>query len=277
MTLVRLFPQIGSRAARIARAIALPALIALPAAGGANAAAFTVTSALDPGNGVCDATCTLREAIAAANANGSAVTDSINFNLAGTGPFAILVNGSALPTITTPVAISGAGEAIIGRPGIQVDGAALASGNGLAFGATADGSAVYHFDPDGNFIELMLRLASQGKLIRVVEDHTASPTYAPFLAARTADLVEREAAGILHIGGGTPTSWFDYARLIFRVAGIEAALTATTEREYRTAARRPKYSALSNAKMESLGLKPMPPLEQAVRDYFSVRNRVSAM
>src|SRR5215475_7340300 len=35
----------------------------------------------------------------------------------------------------------------------------------------------------GNFVELMLRLASSGKPIRVVEDHFASPTYAPMLAS----------------------------------------------------------------------------------------------
>ncbi|MGH9592987.1 MAG: dTDP-4-dehydrorhamnose reductase, partial [Bryobacteraceae bacterium] len=68
----------------------------------------------------------------------------------------------------------------------------------------------------GNFVELMLRMAAQGKPIRVVEDHVASPTYAPLLAARTADLVERGVHGIVHIGGGTPISWFDWAANIFK-------------------------------------------------------------
>src|SRR5690348_5745844 len=40
----------------------------------------------------------------------------------------------------------------------------------------------------GNFPELMLRLARQKKPIRVVEDHVASPTYAPLLAARAIDI-----------------------------------------------------------------------------------------
>ena len=122
----------------------------------------------------------------------------------------------------------------------------------------------------------MLRLAAQGNPIRVVEDQTASPTYAPYLAERTADLVAREIAGIFHIGGGTPISWFEYARMIFRLAGVDASLTPTSEREYRTAARRPKYSALSNAKMESLGLPPMPRLENALQDYLAARSRAPA-
>src|SRR6202167_1006558 len=63
----------------------------------------------------------------------------------------------------------------------------------------------------GNFVETMLRLATKGQPIRVVEDHVASPTFAPALAARTADLVERGAHGTYHLGGGVPISWYDWA------------------------------------------------------------------
>jgi len=130
--------------------------------------------------------------------------------------------------------------------------------------------------PRGNFIELMLRLGQGGSPIRVVEDHVASPTYAPALAQRTADLVEAGIRGVIHVGGGTPISWYDYARLIFKEAGMQPQLRPTSEREYRTAARRPKYSALSNQLMESKGLAPMPPLEHAVRSYLSLRARMQA-
>ena len=128
----------------------------------------------------------------------------------------------------------------------------------------------------GNFVELMLRLARSGQPIRVVEDHVASPTYAPWLAARTIDLVERGHTGIIHVGGGTPISWYRYAQAIFAAALPEQAveLHATSEREYRTSARRPKFSALSNVRMESLGLDPMPPLEDALRLYFAAREKL---
>lgn len=125
----------------------------------------------------------------------------------------------------------------------------------------------------GNFVELMLRLAASGQPIRVVEDHVASPTFAPALAARTIDLVEREQAGVFHVGGGMPISWFQFARMIFEVAGLQPMLLATNEREYRTTARRPRYSALSNAKMERIGLAPMPPLRKALEMYFEARKR----
>jgi dTDP-4-dehydrorhamnose reductase len=123
----------------------------------------------------------------------------------------------------------------------------------------------------GNFPELMLRLAREGKPIRVVEDHVASPTYAPALAGRAIDVLEAGHSGIFHIGGGQPISWFAYAALIFEKAEIKADLCPTNEREYRTAARRPKYSALDNARMRECGIAAMPPLAEAVADYLASR------
>ena len=127
----------------------------------------------------------------------------------------------------------------------------------------------------GNFPELMLRLAREGKPIRVVEDHIASPTYAPMLASRSIDLLEQDLEGIFHVGGGQPISWFEFAKLIFEKAGLTANLTPTNEREYRTTANRPKYSALENARLRAHGIAPMPALVNAVAEYFSARNQLT--
>ena len=128
----------------------------------------------------------------------------------------------------------------------------------------------------GNFLELMLRLAASPNPIRVVEDHVASPTYAPALAARTADLVDRKASGVFHVGGGTPVSWYDFAAMIFDCAGVSPSLRRTNEREYRTAARRPKFSALENARLAKVGIAPMPPLREAVNDYLAKTGRLTS-
>ena len=128
----------------------------------------------------------------------------------------------------------------------------------------------------GNFVELMLRLAHANQPIRAVEDHVGTPTFAPALAARTIDLVERNASGIFHIGGGTPISWFDWAKMIFQKTNLNPRLTATTARSYRTPARRPKFTALSNAKMEAQGIAKMPPLDQALEQYLESRKETPA-
>jgi dTDP-4-dehydrorhamnose reductase len=127
----------------------------------------------------------------------------------------------------------------------------------------------------GNFVEVMLRLGKSGQPIRVIADYVASPTFAPLLAARTIDLVERGHTGLFHIGGGSPVTWFQFARTIFEVAGLHPQLQPTDEREYRTVARRPRYSALSNGKMERAGLEPMPSMRETVEAYFTQRQRLA--
>ena len=88
-------------------ACALLALTVLLHAGAAHAATFTVTKTADTNDGNCNADCSLREAIAAANANGGA--DTVAFNIptsdpgynGGTGVFTITVS-SLLPALTNP-------------------------------------------------------------------------------------------------------------------------------------------------------------------------------
>lgn len=128
----------------------------------------------------------------------------------------------------------------------------------------------------GNFVETMLRLAAKQQPVRVLDDHVASPTYAPILAARSVDMIDRGLAGLFHVGGGQAISWFDYAAMIFRLAGLHPELKPTNAREFRTEARRPQYSALSNAKMERTGIDPFPPLETAVAMYLQARAALNA-
>lgn len=132
------------------------------------------------------------------------------------------------------------------------------------------------FTPRGNFVELMLRLARDGKPIRVVQDHFASPSYAPAIATRTLQAVRKSLTGVYHLGGGEPISWYNYAKLIFECAGLNPDLSPTTAQEYRTAARRPRFSALSNHKSETAGVIAMPPLRQAVTDYLAQRTHAIA-
>lgn len=70
----------------------------------ATAASFVVTSTADTSGSSCGATCTLRQAITAANA--TATADVIRFVIPGEGPLRIIA-ASNLPTITQPLTIDG--------------------------------------------------------------------------------------------------------------------------------------------------------------------------
>ena len=114
----------------------------------------------------------------------------------------------------------------------------------------------------------MLRLAHSGSPIRVVEDHVASPTYAPALADRTARLIEQGAVGLFHIGGGEAISWYKYAASDLRFpAGVRPELVPTNEREYRTAAlpsENTRHSPVPS--WRAAGIPPIPSLRESSRD-----------
>src|SRR5207244_10882356 len=91
------------------------------------AATFTVNTADDHDDGVCNAAdCTLREAINAANAG-----DTISFNIPGAGVHTINLT-SGLPILNKTVTIDGATQPGFSRtPLIELNGGGAGSVNGL--------------------------------------------------------------------------------------------------------------------------------------------------
>ncbi|MDA1312618.1 MAG: dTDP-4-dehydrorhamnose reductase [Acidobacteria bacterium] len=127
----------------------------------------------------------------------------------------------------------------------------------------------------GNFPELILRKAREGSPLNVVEDFFVAPTYAPALAARVIDALEKKIPfGLYHIGGGVSISWYHWALKILDQTGLRAKIQPTNHREYKTPARRPRYAGLSNAKIEAAGISPMPSLDDAVTEYLRRREKV---
>ncbi|TAL75658.1 MAG: NAD(P)-dependent oxidoreductase [Burkholderiaceae bacterium] len=112
----------------------------------------------------------------------------------------------------------------------------------------------------GNFVKTMLRLAAQGKAIHVVDDQIGSPTYAGDLADAIIQLSQRPdvPGGIYHYSGATALSWHGFAQRIFQAAGLTPALVPITSAQYPSIAARPKYSALSCAKIRQYGIHAKP-------------------
>jgi dTDP-4-dehydrorhamnose reductase len=112
-----------------------------------------------------------------------------------------------------------------------------------------------------NFIAAMLRLGRSRDALSVVADQLGGPTPADALAVaclRLAKTLETEPdiAGIYHLSGAPDTSWADFARAIFEVAGIACTVTDIATAEYPTAAVRPLNSRLDCARLETiLGIK----------------------
>lgn len=123
----------------------------------------------------------------------------------------------------------------------------------------------------GNFVETMLRLAREGKPIRVVDDQRCTPTYTVDLAEATKVLIERGATGLVHVTSGGECTWYEFAQEIFRLAGLKPDLAPITSAEFGAAARRPARSVLSNAKAHALGVPPLRHWSGALAAYLAAR------
>jgi dTDP-4-dehydrorhamnose reductase len=97
----------------------------------------------------------------------------------------------------------------------------------------------------GNFVETMLRVARQGKPLRVVNDQHCTPSYTADVAAAAIALIATDKYGLYHVTNSGATTWHDLAKAAFELAGVKADLAAIPTSDYPTAARRPGYSVLS--------------------------------
>jgi dTDP-4-dehydrorhamnose reductase len=127
-----------------------------------------------------------------------------------------------------------------------------------------------------NFVETMLRLAGQGKPLRVVADQTCTPSYTADVASATAALLRTGRYGLYHVTNTGSCSWHEFARTIFELARVPADLAPTTSREYGAPARRPAYSVLATSSYSTLGLPPLRPWHEALAVYLQERLQRSA-
>ncbi|MFN4260469.1 MAG: dTDP-4-dehydrorhamnose reductase [Gemmataceae bacterium] len=123
----------------------------------------------------------------------------------------------------------------------------------------------------GNFVETMLRLAGQGKPLRVVADQLCTPSYTVDVAAATAALINAQRYGLFHLTNSGSCSWYELARTIFELSNMTADLTPIPSQEYAAPARRPAYSVLANTAYQTLGLPPLRPWPDALAAYLEER------
>lgn len=119
-----------------------------------------------------------------------------------------------------------------------------------------------------NFVRTMLRLADEGKKIRVVSDQTVTPTSAIELARVILFLMDTDSYGKYHATCEGSTNWYEFALKIFELTGKEVDVEAISAAEYPTPAKRPMYSVLDNKKLKELHGYRMMEWEQALKEYL---------
>jgi len=113
-----------------------------------------------------------------------------------------------------------------------------------------------------NFLLTILRLAHEREELSIVDDQTGAPSWSRMLAEATAQILSDDynalaaKRGIYHMTASGSTTWYGFSKAILALdpnsnEQVCKYVRPISSAEYPIPARRPAYSVLSNAKLQS--------------------------
>ena len=119
-----------------------------------------------------------------------------------------------------------------------------------------------------NFVRTMLKFGKEKDEVKVVCDQHGSPTYAVDLADIIYQALKKEIPyGIYHTTNLGFTTWYEFTKKIYELAGISCSVNPVTSEEFASAAKRPANSMLSKEKILNAGIT-VPSWEDALERYL---------
>jgi dTDP-4-dehydrorhamnose reductase len=122
-------------------------------------------------------------------------------------------------------------------------------------------------------VDKLLDGLSAGREVRAFADRTVSPSFVDDVVAATRTLLEGDAFGLYHCVNTGWTTWATVARELKRLIGAtQAPIVEVAMADVDLLAPRPKFAALSNAKLSAAGVA-MPTWQDALARYVHVADR----
>ena len=103
-----------------------------------------------------------------------------------------------------------------------------------------------------NFVKTMIELMKKNNTLKVVNDQIGSPTYAYDLAKVIVKIIMyfKTKSGLFHYSNEGEISWFEFARSIREFYKLDCEIIGVSSDEFKTLAKRPKYSLLDKSKIK---------------------------
>lgn len=115
-----------------------------------------------------------------------------------------------------------------------------------------------------SFVDKMLTLAEARDSLDLVDDEIGSPTYAPDLAQRTRELLDKYEPGLYHAVNDGICTWKEWAEEAFRLKGVEIDVSPISGKMFKRAAPPPQHSIVV---CEKTG--PMRHWKEALKEYLT--------
>ena len=124
-----------------------------------------------------------------------------------------------------------------------------------------------------NFIKTMLRLGKERGAVSVVNDQIGMVTYTYDLARLVVDMIQTKEYGTYHAtNSGDFISWYDFAKEIFKQAGMDVPVTPVDSSAFPAKAKRPKNSRMNQSELDKHGFNRLPDWHDALARYLKELN-----
>ena len=119
-----------------------------------------------------------------------------------------------------------------------------------------------------NFVKTMIDLMKKNSSVSVVNDQIGSPTYAYDLARVILDIIMnyKSVSGLYHYSNEGEISWFEFARSIKELYNLDCEIIGVSSNEFKTIAKRPKYSLLNKSKIKKTFNLEIPNYKQSLKN-----------
>jgi dTDP-4-dehydrorhamnose reductase len=123
-----------------------------------------------------------------------------------------------------------------------------------------------------NFVKTMIELMKKNKSVKVVNDQIGSPTYAYDLAIVIIEIImnSKNKSGLFHYSNEGETSWFEFARSIKELYNLDCKIIGVSSKEFKTLAKRPKYSLLNKSKIKTTFNLEIPDYKQSLKNCIDI-------
>lgn len=121
-----------------------------------------------------------------------------------------------------------------------------------------------------NFVKTMIKYGTERDGLNVVYDQVGTPTYAKDLAKAILDIIPsaslKPGVDLFHYSNEGVASWYDFARTVIALSGINCDIKPILTEEYPLPAPRPCFSVLNKSKIKKTYKIEIPYWSDSVKD-----------
>ena len=123
-----------------------------------------------------------------------------------------------------------------------------------------------------NFVKTMINLMKINNSVKVVNNQIGSPTYAYDLAKVIIEIIikSKNKSGLFHYSNEGEISWFEFAKSIKEFYNLDCKIIGVSSEEFKTLAKRPKYTILNKSKIKTTFNLEIPNYKQSLKNCIEI-------